>query len=171
MSASASSPPVARKLTKAEAISAKDEMKKLLERQAELARRLHFDNAVGLESTMERSLKENLKLVHDSEAGDLGGPLSAFVGMDEKDYMYEADDLMDEEFYDSGVQRPQDPTQLSADEQMAMTQADALQLVQEWIVAFGEMDVKFTKRALLAYELKQVYIKKRAEVGEDISIE
>ena len=136
------------------------ERKALEEEQAALS--------VVLDSTLERSLRENLVIAHGEVLGELA---------DEKDVIdlieankYDEEDLIDAEFWESGVEEPAELDEEIAD---AITQGKGLSKPQakqiyatytKWRAAYLALDTKFIARALLARELKVVFAKKREQV-------
>jgi hypothetical protein len=107
-------------------------------------------------STMERSLGNNLREVHDADAVD--EILEARPKLPEDKLQYDDEDLIDVDFWEHGVKEPQAPEKDV--EKKWKTHA------KDWEEAFRALEVKFIKRAIFAHDLKRVYAKKRAELKE-----
>ena len=187
MSDAASSPAHVPKLGRAAllqqqraAAAAQERLAALVAKQEEERRAMEAEAAqaaagVVLDSTLERSLRENLVIAHGEVLGELA---------DEKEVQdliegnkYGEEDLIDAEFWESGVEEPADLDEgiiealsgkkkengnlvaLGADSRKAILAA-----LLQWKAAFTALDAKFIARALLARELKIVFAKKREQV-------
>jgi len=134
--------------------------------------------AVGgavLDSTLERSLRENLVIAHGEVMGELGEDQDIIELLESN--KYDEEDMILAEFWESGVKEPADLddgiiealsgkkkdngnlVSLGAESRKAI-----LTTILKWKAAFTALDAKFIARALLARELKVVFSKKREQV-------
>ena len=147
----------------AEMIAKQEAERKALEEQ------LAAMNVGGqLDSTLERSLRENLAFAHGELLSELADNQDAIDLIEANPYGEE--DLFDAEFWESGVTEPDE-----LDEELAaairggkgLSKAQAQQMnatYTKWVSAYRDLDVKFIARALLARELKIAFTKKREQV-------
>jgi hypothetical protein len=123
----------------------------------------------ALDSTLERSLRENLALAHDE--------VIAAVAADDKDTAeflekntYGDEDLLDVEFWEAGVPAPPELSEELAEAVKkggGLNKKQTQQLHAAFLAAdaaYLAIDAKFCARALLAHELKVVFAKKRDQV-------
>jgi len=164
-------------LTKLELIKQRKERARIDEARAKLDEdTMALEEAaasMNLGNSMEMSLQRGLRLQRSIDEGAYNDAVKGMAAADEEaeKIMYDEDDTIDLQFWDSGVTPPNTADvldidvakKLSAKEGKAM-RAMILKLEQ----AFRELDLKFVKRALYAYDLKQVYIKKRNLLKETL---
>lgn len=124
--------------------------------------------SVAMDSTMERSLRENLIIAHSDLLADYDDDKEAQEIINGN--KYGEDDLIDAEFWETGIAEPAD---LPVDVAEAMDSGKGLNkqqtkqakaTVAEWKAAYFAIEEKFVARALLARELKIVFAKKREQV-------
>lgn len=160
--ASSSSAPAPVKKTRAQEIADRKAAIANAEAIAKLAEQMAALQAhEPLESTMEKSLEARLFEVH--AATDLDEFNEAWG-----DLKYDDMDLLDLNFWESGVVAPPEVEDLPHVEKKSNKAVEIvaqlhLQL-KKWENAYHELDLAFGKRALLAYELKIVYKKQREKV-------
>lgn len=122
------------------------------------------------ESTLDASLKLHLAAVHQKVvSGDAG----IIVPDDFLSKGYDDEQLTDVEFWDHGTTAPKEVGERYAQVDVDMMlktpskkqeNKDKLLVVDElnkWAFAFDELDIKYGKKALAFFELKQVYAMKR----------
>jgi len=184
MSDAASSPAAAKPGSRAALIQQRQAAVDLAKKRAEMVAKQEAERqaleeqqaalSVAMDSTLERSLRENLIIAHSELLADYDDDKEALEIINSN--KYGEDDLIDAEFWETGFAEPAD---LPADVAEAMDSGKGLNKQQtkqakatlaEWKAAYFAIDEKFVARALLARELKIVFAKKREQVRSHCAV-
>ena len=139
--------------------------KRAAEEAALTAQLAALNNDAPLQTTLEHSLELNLEAEHVVVKAELRKRKADEQFLADLDY--DEDDLIDAEFWESGVEEPPELDTI-VENGKKLKKEDAVLLLQhckKWIAAFRALDLKFVKRAALAHELKRVYAQKREQVS------
>jgi hypothetical protein len=139
------------------------------ERRLAAERRAQELGAIG-QSTFDQSLLRGLNRAHDPEV------LKEMVGDDDVDaslYMYDEEDLDDQEFWDHGVPIPApfNPLEYTNEEgdykkSSAATTKKLCETIKEKDAVIELLEIKYMKRALLAHDLRRVIQRKRDQIKQ-----
>ena len=156
-------------LTKAELIRQRKALADIAERRRQIEEEERAAGA-ALESTLDASLRAQLVLEHDASADTLEKIAALF---DDETTLAEItpdeEDVMDEEFWETGIEEPdfaKMESTVDAAAGLSSTQSKLLKkLIRGASASWCSLNVKFTKRAIYAYELKRIYSNKREQVS------
>jgi len=158
-------------LTKAELIRQRKALADIAERRRQIEEEERAAGAaLALDSTLDASLRAQLVLEHDASADTLEKIAALFD--DETtlaDITPDEEDVMDAEFWETGIEEPdfaKMEATVDAAAGLSSTQSKLLKkLIRGASASWCSLNVKFTKRAIYAYELKRIYANKREQVS------
>jgi hypothetical protein len=152
----------AAKRTKADEIAF---AKKLAEMEAQVAA-MKMENHADFGSGTE-ALKEHLNAIHAEQKEELDEFNECFPDADK----WEDSDLLDYAFWESGIAHP--PELQLPEKKASYTRSEMVTMYNTGIAfakAFGRLDTRFAKRALLAYEMKIAYKQLRRKYAEQLEM-
>lgn len=158
--------------TKAQIIAQKKERLRLQEEQRVLKEKLEQASiGIPLETSLDRSLKVKLQLVHEQELADADSELHHLT---EQDLYNDEDDLIDKEFYEHNVPFPDEPSDADLYE---MSKEKLESIYREMYAIARGIEHQFTRRAVVAYKLQRVCglyrkeVRLRSACGDDARCE